>query len=99
MNIMRALVGKDGFTLSAKLSGTVETVTFKAEDGYLVSMLELVNQEEHIDKTFELKIKTGNMPVKVIRLPDESELEFEYVDGYTIVKGVTENFTMLKIVC
>ena len=62
-------------------------------------MLELVNQEEHIDKTFELKIKTGNMPVKVIRLPDESELEFEYVDGYTIVKGVTENFTMLKIVC
>lgn len=97
MNIVRNLID-DGFTVEAKLSSTVEVVSFNTDDGYLVGLLELVVHEEKLEKPFEIKIKTGSKPLKVLNLPDENQIDFEYFDGYTTIKGTVENFKMFKIV-
>ncbi len=98
MNVIRELVGQENFSLTAKLSSTVETVTFKNDGAMYISMIELVNHEDHLNKDFILKVKTTNSPKKVLELPTEKEISFEYKDGYTVIRGVTENFSMLKIV-
>lgn len=96
--IVRCLIGAENVSLSAELSGTVETVTFKSDDAYLISMIELVNTEECLKKEFTLRLKTSSAPKQVILLPNETPVDFAYQDGHTIIKGITENFSMLKVI-
>lgn len=64
-------------------SSTVELVTFREEHLLRISAVRLSGEYEGSLPGFEVQIRTGRAPEKVVLLPEGSAVEFDYADGWT----------------
>ena len=82
MDLMRMYFCESDFSVYAKTSKNVEIIAFKTDGGYLVSAVNLKYDEEQIPAaSFDIRIKTAKPIKSVLKLPERTPVDFEYVNG------------------
>jgi len=97
-NVINYLIGKDALSVNVVTAKCVEAVFFKTKDGYLFSLVDLVNTEDEIAKDFTIKIKCDRKVKRVVRLPDLKDVPFICDENSVTVSGEVTNFDMYKII-
>ena len=73
------------YTVGAKASKNVETVTFRTENAFYLSAVSLSADRDCVYPV-EITVKTGRKPVSVRELSGEKEIPFTYADGKVTYK-------------
>ena len=86
MNLMNLYLPKSAYAVITDTSKNVELVSFKTDNGYLISAVDLLCSEElNAINPFTVKIKCGK-PVSIVKLPDKLPVDFAYSDGTAELK-------------
>jgi len=84
LNLINEMTGGD-YTVGAKASKNVETVTFRTENAFYLSAVSLSADRDCIYPV-EITVKTERKPVSVRELSGEKEIPFNYADGKVTFK-------------
>lgn len=84
LNLINEMTGGD-YSVSAKASKNVETVTFRAENAFYISAVSLSADKDCIYPV-EITVKTGRKPVSVKELSCGKEIPFAYDNGAVTFK-------------
>jgi len=93
MNLMEKFLAKENFTVTANTTKNVEVVSFKTDDGFLVSAVDLTCDDELLPvRPFEISVQSGGSVKSVARLPDMTPVAFENKNDRVVFN--TGGFTM-----
>ena len=96
LNLMNKFVSDKQITLHTTASKKVEIVTFKTENAFLVSSVDLDGVNEVITRVpFDITLKTNVKPTGVNSVVDGRKLEFLYENGSTTF--TVQNFRMFDM--
>lgn len=79
--LINRMTGGD-YAVSATASENVETITFKTEKAFYISAVSL-SADPLCEYPVKISVKTGKTPVKIKKVPEETELSFSFVNGRT----------------
>lgn len=96
LNLLNDMTGGD-YSVSAKASENVETVTFKAENGWYLSAVSLSADKECFYPV-EITVKTGSKPIRVTELSTDKEIPFDFSDGKTTFKDMVNLHSSYEII-
>lgn len=97
MTFIDEYVGKDRFML-AECSSDIEIITFKRENGYSVSLVDLNVQDDFIEeRKFALSLKTEKKPAAVFDAVTGESMPFGYDNGRLRIENTLKLFLMLII--
>jgi len=99
MNLMGLFLKPDDYSVRADTTKNVEVVSFKTDDGFLISAVDLKCDDELIPvRSFEVRVKTDKPVKSVVRLPDMTPVAFECKDNCVAFHtGEMTMFAMFKI--
>ena len=79
MNLMKLYLNE--YSVTANTTKNVELISFRTDNGYLISAVDLLCSEElNAINPFTVKIKCAE-PVSIVKLPCKSPVEFAYSNG------------------
>jgi len=88
------------FSIESDAPADVELTLFRDEKGMCVNAVHLSDASvSPAVPGFTIRVRTDAAPEKVLLLPEEGELPFEYEDGYTSFKARTLNIFDMYRVC
>jgi hypothetical protein len=84
MNLLHLFIKPEELTVRADTSANIELVSFRANDGYFVSAVDLKCTEEMVKiRPIKISVKTRKPAREVISLPDKKPVAFENRNGET----------------
>jgi len=90
MNLMKLYLNE--YTVTCNAAKNVEIVSFKTDNGYLISAVDLLcNEELNTINPFTIKIKCDK-PLSIVKLPEKTPVDFIYSEGTAEFK--INNLTM-----
>ena len=93
MNLMEKFLAKENFSVIANTTKNIEVVSFKTNDGFLVSAVDLTCDDELLPvRPFGISVKSDRSVKSVVKLPDMTPVAFENKDGRVVFN--TGGFTM-----
>ena len=85
MNIMGLFLAKDDYSVRADTTKNVEVVSFKTDNGFLVSAVDLKCDDELIPvRSFEVGVKTAGPVGSVVKLPGMEPVAFANENGRAV---------------
>jgi hypothetical protein len=101
INLMHMFIGQNDLSVYAAAAKNVEIVSFKTNGGYLVGAVDLKCTEELVPiRSFCVSVKTGKPAKNVVKLPEQSPVEYFYSESegkVTFNTGELTMFAMYKI--
>ena len=79
--LINRMTGGD-YAVSATASENVENITFKTEKAFYISAISL-SADPICEYPVKISVKTGKTPVKIKKVPEETELSFSFGTGRT----------------
>lgn len=96
-NILDYLVGKNNYSFNAKLSKTVELISYKTEKGFIFNFIDLVNYEDDLTKEFYIEFASESSPSKIEVLPSDINVKQVYENGLLKLFGNIKNYGTIKV--
>jgi len=82
MELLRMFVPPEDLTFTSNAPKNIETVVFETENGYLMSAVDLLYDEQRLPaRPFTATLKTKRPAESVALLPEKTPVEFTYADG------------------
>ena len=97
LNILYNNVEKESLFLEADCSESIEIVSFKDKNNYLISFVDLEVEERQECRRYSVGIKTDKKPKTVKLLPEGKVISYTYKKERTWIKGEFAKFQMIKI--
>lgn len=97
MNVLDYLIGKENYSIKAKLSKSVELISYKTENGFIFNFIDLVNYEDDLSKDFYIEFASSVKPSKIEVLPKDINVNQVYENGFIKLSGNIKNYGTIKV--